>query len=165
MSTISLFKNPFMPKKAPPRKATTISQLQMDAVERAREFALDYKTAHMMLGTQHFKFDTSNGEWFDGKLPDLYKKKNFKITIFKFLDDTGEYFYPPHRSSTGVASKKQDAQAARSKSKEVAKMQKTNQQLHEENNLLKVKNEILIDMMSEIWSEYKFEIDRSKNKK
>jgi hypothetical protein len=55
-----------MPKKAPQRKATTISQLQMDAAERAREFALDYKSAHMMLGAQHFRFDTQNAEWFDG---------------------------------------------------------------------------------------------------
>jgi hypothetical protein len=68
MSTSSLFKNAFAPKKAPPRKANTVSQLQMDAAERAREFALDYKTAHMALGAHHFRFDAVHGAWLDGRL-------------------------------------------------------------------------------------------------
>jgi hypothetical protein len=66
MSTVSLFKNPFMPKKAPIRKATTISPLQMDAIQRGREFDLDYSSAHFMLGVQHYRFDLETGEWFDG---------------------------------------------------------------------------------------------------
>ncbi len=66
MSTGSLFRKPFSPKKAPPRKATTISPLQMDAAERSREFGLDYNHAHMSLGSQHFKFDSETAEWFDG---------------------------------------------------------------------------------------------------
>lgn len=67
MSSNSIFRRPFSPKKAPPRKATTISPLQMDAAERSREFGLDYNHAHMLLNTQHFQFDPETGEWFDGK--------------------------------------------------------------------------------------------------
>ena len=72
MSTVSLFKNPFMPTKAPKRRATTISPLQMDAKTIGREFDLDYSSAHMLIGNQHFKFDLETGEWFDGKF-DLSK--------------------------------------------------------------------------------------------
>ena len=66
MSTTSLFKNPFSPKKAPPRKSVTISPLQMDASERAREFGLDYNDAHMLLGDRVYRFDPEIGEWYDG---------------------------------------------------------------------------------------------------
>ena len=70
MSTTSLnnlFRKPFSPKKAPPRKAATISPLQMDAAERSREFGLDYNHAHMRLGDFHFQFDLETGDWFDSK--------------------------------------------------------------------------------------------------
>ena len=66
-SVASLFRKPFSPKKAPPRKATTISPLQMDAAERSREFGLDYNHAHMRLGDNHFQFDPDVGDWFDSK--------------------------------------------------------------------------------------------------
>jgi hypothetical protein len=164
MSTNSLFKNLFMPKKAPARKTNTFSQLQMDAAERAREFDLDYKSAHMLLGAQHFRFDTQNGEWFDGTYCFFFRSLKPNInTIYlaiSFKDGTGEYTYP----NNGQRSKRQDVHLNRSNSKEVQRMQKSNQQLHEENNLLKVKNEILIDMMSEICSEYKFEMKQKNTK-
>lgn len=67
MSTTSLFKSKFSPKKAPARKIITISPLQMDASERAREFGLDYNDAYMILGDQLIRFDPENGEWFIGK--------------------------------------------------------------------------------------------------
>lgn len=55
------------PKKSAPRKATTISPLEMDAAERAREFGLDYSDAHMMLGNKELCFDSENGEWYEGE--------------------------------------------------------------------------------------------------
>ena len=67
MSTSSLFRKPFSPKKAPVRKATTISPLLMDAAERSREFGLDYNYAHFQFGKHHFGFDPENGQWYDGK--------------------------------------------------------------------------------------------------
>jgi regulator of replication initiation timing len=46
--------------------------------------------------------------------------------------------------------------------REVQKLQKGNQQLLEENNMLKVKNDILLDMMAEVYAEYKLEVDKHK---
>ena len=74
MSTGSLFKTKFSPKKAPARRTITISPLQMDASERAREFGLDYNDAYMILGEQIIRFDPENGEWYYGK---LFFKKTF----------------------------------------------------------------------------------------
>lgn len=71
MSTVALFKNPFAPKKATLRKAMTSSPLELTTVERAREFGMDYKTAHFLLNGQSFRFDASTGEWFDGKYHSL----------------------------------------------------------------------------------------------
>ncbi|RNA27698.1 chibby -like protein [Brachionus plicatilis] len=65
MSSSSLFRKPFSPKKAPQRKATTISPLQMDAAERSREFMLDYTSAHMQLGAGYFTFDKETGDWYN----------------------------------------------------------------------------------------------------
>ena len=44
-----------------------------------------------------------------------------------------------------------------SNNKEISKLQKGNQQLQEENNLLRVKNELLLDMIAEVYSEMKLE--------
>jgi hypothetical protein len=66
MSTTSVFRcGKFVTKKAPQRKATTISPLQMTAAERAKEFGLDYNNAHMQLGEKEFKFDPDRGEWYE----------------------------------------------------------------------------------------------------
>jgi hypothetical protein len=54
---------------------------------------------------------------------------------------------------------------ANTNSKEVQKLQKTNQQLQEENNLLKVKTEILVDMVTEIYCEDKLNREQTKPKK
>ena len=49
--------------------------------------------------------------------------------------------------------------------KEFQKLQKSNQNLQEENNLFKVKNEVLIDMIAEVYSEFKLETDKKKSRK
>lgn len=60
-------KNPFQPRKAPPRKMTTISPLQLDASQRAREFGLEYLPAFISLEDDiTFEFDLKEGEWFNG---------------------------------------------------------------------------------------------------
>jgi|688.fasta_scaffold2455406_1 hypothetical protein len=64
---MSIFKKPFAPKKAPPRKNITLSPLKLDAAERAREFGLDYGSAYIKLGGQVIKFDKENGDWMSGK--------------------------------------------------------------------------------------------------
>ena len=49
--------------------------------------------------------------------------------------------------------------------KDTNKMQKHNQILQEDNNMLKIKNEILVDMIAEVYSEFKLETDKKKTKK
>lgn len=64
---MSLFKKTFQPKKAPVRKTITISPLNLDATERAREFGLEFGSAQLRLGDQVMKFDLDTGEWYSGK--------------------------------------------------------------------------------------------------
>ena len=61
--------------------------------------------------------------------------------------------------------KSEDLKGSQVSSKEMQKLQKSNQQLQEENTLLKTKNEILIEMISEVFTEYKLENDLKANKK
>jgi cell division protein FtsB len=72
-------------------------------------------------------------------------------------DYTGHYYNYPQSRVT---------QSSKSGSKDVQRLQKDNTQLNEENNLLKVKNELLLDMVAEICSEYKLDtMKKNKNKK
>ncbi|CAF0954505.1 unnamed protein product [Brachionus calyciflorus] len=119
-------RKPFAPKKAPPRKATTISPLQMGAAERSREFLLDYTYAHTFLGNNYFTFDPETGDWYNESVGEQHGNKS-------------------------------KAKVMTSMSKDAQKIQKENLHLQEENNLLKVKNEILLDMVAEICSEYSLE--------
>jgi hypothetical protein len=58
---------------------------------------------------------------------------------------------------------RQDEPQTASTNKEIFKLQKGNQQLQEENNLLRVKNELLLDMIAEVYSEMKLEHEERKN--
>jgi poly-beta-hydroxyalkanoate depolymerase len=49
--------------------------------------------------------------------------------------------------------------------KDAHKLQKHNQILQEDNNMLKIKSEILIDMIAEVYSEFKLETDKKKARK
>ena len=49
--------------------------------------------------------------------------------------------------------------------REIQKVQEKTNQLQEENSTLKCKNEILIDMIAEVYSEFKLENDANKNEK
>ena len=60
-------KSPFAPKRAPPRKKNTLSTLDMDAAERAREFGLDYNQAHLKLEDNlKLCFDLDTADWMNG---------------------------------------------------------------------------------------------------
>ncbi|CAF0954525.1 unnamed protein product [Brachionus calyciflorus] len=76
MSTSSLFRKPFAPKKAPQREATTISPLQLDASERSREFLLDYTYAHMKIGSNYFTFDPETGDWYNESVGEQHGNKS-----------------------------------------------------------------------------------------
>ncbi|KAG8441753.1 hypothetical protein GDO86_010797 [Hymenochirus boettgeri] len=104
-----LFGNTFSPKKVPPRKSASLSNLHtLDRTTKEVELGLDYSFPSINIAGQSMKFE--NGQW---------------IT-----------------ESGGTASQK-----------EIQRLRKRNQQLEEENNLLRVKVDILLDMLSETTAE------------
>ncbi|XP_039733600.1 protein chibby homolog 1 isoform X1 [Pteropus medius] len=106
-----LFGNTFSPKKTPPRKSASLSNLHnLDRSTREVELGLDYGTPTMNLAGQSLKFE--NGLW---------------------IAETG--------ISGGVDRR------------EAQRLRRRNQQLEEENNLLRLKVDILLDMLSETTAE------------
>ncbi|XP_019520099.1 PREDICTED: protein chibby homolog 1 isoform X1 [Hipposideros armiger] len=105
-----LFGNTFSPKKTPPRKSASLSNLHLDRSTREVELGLDYGTPSMNLAGQSLKFE--NGQW---------------------IAETG--------ISGGVDRR------------EAQRLRRRNQQLEEENNLLRLKVDILLDMLSETTAE------------
>ncbi|KAL6475079.1 hypothetical protein MHYP_G00161190 [Metynnis hypsauchen] len=104
-----LFGNTFSPKKTPPRKSASLSNLHtLDRSTREIELGLEYGSPALNIGGQSLKFE--DGQW---------------------VTDSG-----------GTTS-----------SKEVQKLKKRNMQLEEENNLLKLKIELLLDMLTETTAE------------
>uniref|UniRef100_A0A0B6ZNN5 Protein chibby homolog 1 n=1 Tax=Arion vulgaris TaxID=1028688 RepID=A0A0B6ZNN5_9EUPU len=101
---LSLFGNKFSPKKTPPRRAQSLSNLHLDATESKAEFGIDYGALKVSLGGNEVAFE--NGLW---------------------INESG----------------------AGSGHKQVSQLRKQNETLHEENNLLKLKIDILLDMLAE----------------
>ncbi|XP_024243705.1 protein chibby homolog 1 isoform X2 [Oncorhynchus tshawytscha] len=96
------FGNTFSPKKTPPRKSVSLSNLHtLDRSTREIELGLEYGAPVMNIGGQSLKFE--EGQWI--------------------------------AESGGNAS-----------GKEVQRLKKRNLQLEEENNLLRLKIDLLLDM-------------------
>lgn len=110
-SGMPLFGSIFSPKKTPPRKSASLSNLHsLDRSTRELELGLDYGTPTMNLAGQSLKFE--NGQWVADSV-----------------------------ISGGVDRR------------ETQRLRKRNQQLEEENNLLRLKVDILLDMLSETTAE------------
>ena len=60
-----LFGNKFSPKKVPPRKYPSLSNLNLDASEKHTEFGPDQGPIKIRLGSNEILFD--GGEWIAGK--------------------------------------------------------------------------------------------------
>ncbi|XP_052819068.1 protein chibby homolog 1-like [Mya arenaria] len=99
------FGDKFSPKKTPPRRAQSLSNLHLDAEKSREEFGPDVGPVKLRLGGQEVAFE--NGMW---------------------VQETG-----PNAASH----------------KEVMKLRRDNQNLVEENNMLKLKIDILLDMLAE----------------
>ncbi|XP_013910397.1 PREDICTED: protein chibby homolog 1 [Thamnophis sirtalis] len=105
-----LFGNTFSPKKTPPRKSASLSNLHLlDRSAREIELGLEYGTPVMTLTGQSLRFE--NGQW----IPESF-------------------------GSSGDR-------------RETQRLRKRNQQLEEENNLLRLKVDLLLDMLSETTAE------------
>ncbi|XP_068111096.1 protein chibby homolog 1 [Hyperolius riggenbachi] len=109
MVKMPLFGNTFSPKKTPPRKSASLSNLHaLDRTTKEVELGLDYGAPSITIAGQSLKFE--NGHW---------------VT-----------------ESGGSGSQK-----------ELQRLRKRNLQLEEENNLLRLKVDILLDMLSETTAE------------
>ncbi|XP_066040222.1 protein chibby homolog 1 [Chamaea fasciata] len=109
-SVMPLFGNSFSPKKTPPRKWASLSNLHLlDRSTREVELGLEYGTPTMNLAGQSLKFE--NGHW---------------------VSESGSFL---------------------GDRRELQRLRKRNQQLEEENNLLRLKVDILLDMLSETTAE------------
>ncbi|XP_070612221.1 protein chibby homolog 1 [Erythrolamprus reginae] len=105
-----LFGNTFSPKKTPPRKSASLSNLHsLDRSTREIELGLEYGTPVMTLTGQSMRFE--NGQW----IPESFE-------------------------STGDR-------------RETQRICKRNEQLEEENYLLRLKVDLLLDMLSETAAE------------
>ena len=62
---LNLFGNKFSPKKTPPRRAHSLSNLQLDVTEAREEFGPDVGPVKVKLGGQEVTFE--NGMWVQGK--------------------------------------------------------------------------------------------------
>ena len=95
----------FSPKKAPPRKAASLSNLaSLDISQRTQEFGLDYGTASLKLNGTGFQFE--DGAW---------------------------------HSESGIGGVPH---------REMISLKKENSRIVEENNMLKLKIDILLDMLA-----------------
>ena len=64
---LGLFGNKFTPKKTPPRRAQSLSNLNLDADQSRHEFGVDgYSGVKLNLGGQEVAFE--NGMWVAGAL-------------------------------------------------------------------------------------------------
>ncbi|ETE65624.1 Protein chibby-like 1 [Ophiophagus hannah] len=105
-----LFGNTFSPKKTPPRKSASLSNLHsLDRSTREIELGLEYGTPVMTLTGQSLRFE--NGQW----IPESFGNNGDR--------------------------------------RETQRLRKRNQQLEEENNLLRLKVDLLLDMLSETTAE------------
>lgn len=116
-----LFNDKFTVKKTPPRKSTSISTIyrELSTAEVREQFGLDYGPIRLNLGQGNDENDPS--------------------ATFVFDTDTGRW-----TSSNMDQVKKPRVKSHKKKEK---KHEKENQKLMEENRLLKLKIEILIDMV------------------
>uniref|UniRef100_A0A671DQ66 Chibby 1, beta catenin antagonist n=1 Tax=Rhinolophus ferrumequinum TaxID=59479 RepID=A0A671DQ66_RHIFE len=135
-----LFGNTFSPKKTPPRKSASLSNLHnLDRSTREVELGLDYGTPSMNLAGQSLKFE--NGQWIAGELISCHLvRQDCGRTPGDLV--TAGFVLPPETGISGGVDRR-----------EAQRLRRRNQQLEEENNLLRLKVDILLDMLSETTAE------------
>ena len=74
-----LFQNKFNPKKPPPRKYPSMSNLNLDATEKREEFGVDMGPLKIKLGSQEIVFD--DGQWIAGMLDFNAKLNSYLLTF------------------------------------------------------------------------------------
>jgi len=72
-----LFGNKFNPKKTPPRKSGSLSNLSLDATRRQQEFGIDYGKITMKLGDAEMAFE--DGNWVPTKETTIASTKEINL--------------------------------------------------------------------------------------
>lgn len=110
-----------------------MSRPQLDRSTREVELGLDYGTPTMNLAGQSLKFE--NGQWIAGGLHFLPFCPSTMVEGSPHLVTAGCTLLPETGVSGGVDRR------------EAQRLRRRNQQLEEENNLLRLKVDILLDMV------------------
>lgn len=149
---LSLFGNKFSPKKTPPRRAHSLSNLHLDASQSREEFGPDVGPVKLKLGGSEIQFE--NGMWVAGKkkmkilksqiFSQFQKCLCFWLILLRFLHIQYWCIWLS-RTISDIA----ESGAGGASHKEVMKLRKQNQLLAEENNLLKLKIDVLLDMVGQ----------------
>lgn len=121
----------FSTHKTKPRRTVSRSPLQLAAAEQARELGPRLEVIDVRIGNQTMSYNTQQGDWQSGN----YMLKDFTHILFLFLHLDGL----AHSSSVS--------------SRELAKLEKTKQDLEQDNATLRAKIEILLEMLAEATAE------------
>lgn len=113
-----------------------MSRPQLDRSTREVELGLDYGTPSMNLAGQSLKFE--NGQWIAGELTSCHLvRQDCGRTLGDLV--TAGFVLPPETGISGGVDRR-----------EAQRLRRRNQQLEEENNLLRLKVDILLDMVRKV---------------
>lgn len=131
---MSFLRSSFSIRKAKPRKVVSRSPLKLPADELAREFGSQYQVINARVGDQKLVFDTTHGDWITGNiyLFNYFIKHSFLFVLICIID--------------GIATIPVSA-------REMSKLDKKKRDLEEDNNVLRMKLDILLEMLAEVTAE------------
>jgi hypothetical protein len=130
---MSFLRSSFSIRKTKPRKAVSRSPLKLPSEDLARELGPQYQTIDAHIGNQKMVFDIAQGDWIDGN-----HSLNYKLVPMFFLSS----LYTDGTIGTTVSSR------------EMTKLEKKKRELEEDNNILRAKMEILLEMLAEVTAEH-----------
>jgi hypothetical protein len=126
---MSFLRSSFSIRKTKPRKVVSRSPLKLPSEDLARELGPQYQTIDAHIGNQKMVFDIAQGDWIDGN----HSLNHKLVPMSLYIDGT---------IGTTVSSR------------EMTKLEKKKRELEEDNNILRAKMEILLEMLAEVTAEH-----------
>ena len=130
---MSFFRSSFSLKRPKPRKVISSSPLQLTAEQQNREIGPVSSAIQVNLGSQNIEYNPENGVWNMGK---IWLKK-----LVEFINDL--------ISCLAMNLEEIENAGAMPKDKNRRKVEKEIHVLKEENNMLRLKVEILLNLVAE----------------
>ena len=130
---MSMLRSSFSMKQTKPRQASSRSAAKFTVEELVREFGPQSQSIDARVGDQRLVYDISQAEWTSGS--------TYEIPV-------GDLDHDSASNLDGVTSKTPPS------SREVAMLEKTKSRLVEENNKLREKVDVLLEMLAEATAEY-----------